>query len=377
MELARGIEAAQRGLAEALVRSTDALRALRGVIEQAKQGPADALQFFLGIGDDWDEGQPVLDDLSTVVSRLEALRSSSEQREEARAQLMRALPLVRLSRQAMARVVGELEARLRTRVHGRSALLKTIATLTSCRQSYESAKGALVRANMGLVFTMANKRSHPGLSLHDLVQEGTMGLMRAVDRFDHRRDIKLGTYAGWWIRHAINRALSDYARTIRIPVHTLDDQYKLRRAAQQFSQRNGREPTELELSTRTGLSPEKVGVVLSIPREPMSLEAPLWEDGDRRLADLIPDRDASSPIDDISGKQAQQRLRRLIESLAPREAEVIRLRFGIDCPEPLTLEEVGRKYRLSRERVRQIESEALGKLHRRAASEKLDSLLIG
>ncbi len=372
IELAQRIESARLRLAQTVARSPAALRAFRGLLEHAKQGQAEAAQLFLGFGEDWNETERAIDGLLATVQRLQARKEPGSRRKEGRAELVRTLIEARPSRQAVDWLVGALGARLQTQGHG--ALAKTIATLTSCRETYEDAKAALVRANMGLVFSMAHKRSEMGLATPDLVQEGSMGLMRAVDKFDHRRGIKFGTYAGWWIRHAINRALSDSARTIRIPVHVLDTRYKVRRAAQEFSQQTGREPTEAELSLRTGLSREKVGMLATIPREPKSLDAPIWEDGEGRLGDQIPDRE-SSPVDAISAKQAQARLRLLLKTLTPREEEVIRLRFGIDCPEPLALEEVGQKFALSRERIRQIEAEALGKLHRRAANEQLDSLL--
>jgi RNA polymerase primary sigma factor len=268
-------------------------------------------------------------------------------------------------------LIGELQ----TRRTGNAAITKTISTLNACRQTYERAKATFVEANMGLVFSLANKRAHPGLSLHDLVQEGSMGLMRAVDRFDHRRGIRFSTYASWWIRHGINRALSDQARTIRIPVHMLDARYRVRRATEQLSRRGGPAPTAAELASRTGLPVDKVELLASIPPEPASLDAPLFEGGEGKLADAIADRSASSPLDAVATVQAQVRLRRLLETLTPREEEVIRLRFGIDRPEPLALEEVGRKFHISRERIRQIEAIALGKLYQRATSEKLDSLL--
>jgi RNA polymerase primary sigma factor len=311
----------------------------------------------------------------TGVRHLQSLEGPGHERSQTRAAVIQALSRVRLSRQAVDQVIGELEARLRTRRMGRKAIASAISTLRGCRETYESAKAALVGANMGLVFMLANKRTHPGLSLYDLVQEGSMGLMRAVDRFDHRRGIRFVTYAGWWIRHAINRALSDQARTIRIPVHMLDARYRVRRVAEQLSQRAGPEPTDAELARRSGLSLDKVRMLASIPPEPMSLDAPLFEGGDGRLADVIPDREGASPVDFVSATQAQVHLRQLLKTLTPREEEVIRLRFGIDRPEPLALEEVGRKFAVSRERIRQIEAGALDKLYQRAASERLDSLL--
>ncbi|HKY36780.1 MAG TPA: sigma factor, partial [Polyangiaceae bacterium] len=196
IELARSIENAQRGLAEAVAGSPAALQALRGVLAQAKQDSADAAQLFLGFGEDWAEAQRTLDELLSTVRCLQARREPGGQREEARAALVRDLLTARLSGQAVDRLVQALEARMQMRGRGQGALATTISALRDCRKTYESAKAALVRANMGLVFTMANRRTHPGLSVFDLVQEGSIGLMRAVDRFDHRRGFKFGTYAG-------------------------------------------------------------------------------------------------------------------------------------------------------------------------------------
>jgi RNA polymerase primary sigma factor len=375
IELASSIENAQRTLAETVTGSMPALRALCQVLEQAKQGPAEAAELFLGIGDDWSEAEQALDDLLTAGRRLQSQKPPTEEQAVARATIVRALSQVRLSRHAIDRVVGELEARLQSVRKGSEALGRTIATLRTCQETYENAKAAFVRANMGLVFAMANKRTHPNLSLYDLVQEGSMGLMRAIDKFDHRRGIKFVTYAGWWIRHAINRALSDQARTIRIPVHMLDARYRVRRVAEQLRRGAVPEPTDAELAQRAGISLDKVKMLASLPPEPMSLDAPVFDDGEGRLADVIPDRGSSSPIDLIAATQAQVRLRRLLKSLTPREEEVIRLRFGIDRPDALALEEIGQRFAVSRERIRQIEAEALDKLHRHATSEQLDSLL--
>jgi RNA polymerase primary sigma factor len=375
LELAESIEIAHHQLAEAIADSSPALRALCVAIKQAKRSPADAAQLFLGLGDDWAEAGRTLDDLLIAVRCLLPKKGSGSQPTDARAARVDALLRARPSHQAIDRLLSELEARLLEQLEGHPSLTRTISTLKSCRATYESAKAALVRANMGLVFTMANNRSHPGLALSDLVQEGTLGLMRAVDRFDHRRGIKFGTYAGWWIRHALNRALSDYARTIRLPVHLLDARYKVRRAAEQFRQQTGSEPTDADLSKQTGLPLKKIGIVTSAPCEPISLDAPMGEDGEGQLGAMIPDTSGGSPIDAIAAKQAEARVRELLKTLTPREEEVIRLRFGIDCPEPLRLEDVGQRFALSRERARQIEAGALRKLHWRAATEQLDSLL--
>jgi RNA polymerase primary sigma factor len=369
VEVAESIQAALGEQAKAIAGSAAGRSALGELLERAKRGPDEASALFLGLGDDWGATERGLDELQTALQHARSRDNSAS-----RNALVTALLRTRLSRQGIDLLLRELDSWPSSHGRGRSAVT-TASTLRRCRQIYESAKTELVRSNMGLVFTMASKRSHPGLSLHDLVQEGTIGLMHAVDRFDHRRGIRLATYAGWWIRHAMNRALSDYARTIRLPVHLIDTRFKVRRAARQFAQESGREPTEAELAERSGLPQAVVGKLASVPREPMSLDAPLRHDGESRLADVIPDRVGESPIEAISSRQAQLRLRRLLKKLTPREQEVIRLRFGIDRGEPLQLAEVGRKFALSRERIRQIEAEALDKLLLHASREQLHALL--
>jgi RNA polymerase primary sigma factor len=229
-----------------------------------------------------------------------------------------------------------------------------------------------VEANQGLVVMMARKRLDQGLALADLVQEGSIGLMHAADRFDHRRGFRFSTYAAWWIRHALNRALSDQSRTIRIPVHMLETQHKLRRRTSVLELRTGERPPESLMLEEMQIGPTKLARVRAIPKQPRSLDAPIGLEGDRRLGDTIADERTPSPLDELSLARAGAELRKILGILTPREQEVLCLRFGMGRSEELTLAQVGERFSLSRERVRQIEFEALNKLRRAAEARHLD-----
>jgi RNA polymerase primary sigma factor len=229
---------------------------------------------------------------------------------------------------------------------------------------------------MGLVIWIANKKKNAGLPLNDLIQEGTMGLMRAVEKFDYRRGLRFNTYAIWWVRQAVNRALSDQSRTIRIPVHQLETRLKVAGIARAFAHEHGRDPTDSELARAAGLPLVKIRTLASVPKEPLSMETPTGDEGDARLGDFVAGPESRSALDQISQKDLEQRLRRLLGGLSPRHAEILKLRFGIDHSEALTLNEIGERLSLSRERIRQLEVEALAKLRGRAAEEDLRSLIM-
>jgi len=283
-----------------------------------------------------------------------------------------------LSRNVVALLLDRLEA-VRREAHGpdRKSLSTSIAEIERQRDAGEQAITSLVEANIGLVFWMANKRALHGMSLGDLVQEGSLGLIRAAEKYEYRRGIRFNTYATWWIRHFMNRALSDQSRTIRLPVHLVETRSKVLRAAREFRQERGREPSESELAERTGVTGDKLRLVLAVPGEPVSLDAPIGAEGDTRIGDLVADPDAQRALEDLSTQQIQKRLRELLSTLKPREQEVLRLRYGIDRPDGLTLSEVGEHFSLSRERIRQIEGMALAKLRRHAEDEDLGAHLTG
>ncbi|HVS42875.1 MAG TPA: RNA polymerase sigma factor RpoD [Candidatus Dormibacteraeota bacterium] len=282
------------------------------------------------------------------------------------------------SSEALGAIALDDPVRMYLREIGRVPLLRKeqeVEYAMAIEQGDEEARRQLTEANLRLVVSIAKKYIGRGMSFLDLIQEGNMGLIRAVEKFDYRRGYKFSTYATWWIRQAVSRALADQARTIRVPVHMVESINKQIRVSRRLLQELGREPTEDEIADEMGITPERVREIITIARDPVSLETPVGDEDDSHLGDFIEDKLAPAPLEEASMAMLRLEVEHVLDTLTPRERRVLQLRFGLIGGHQRTLEEVGKRFGVTRERIRQIESKALRKLRHPARSGRLSDFI--